>query len=163
MAQSWGAKPRSLIQVHMLKTGRRRGWRVWRVRTLRVPPPRKVETTVTMRQRNTHPPHYTAISECFWKFITYPRRCTINKQRWMGPTWKTAAGVKPSELGPARNRVSLPGDASRSPDANGALPRAPGSAFLAVDTRKRSSGHLGTFELFQLSQGRGFGVQRSSP
>lgn len=68
--------------------------------------------------------------------LTCPRRCTINEQRWMGPTWKTAAGVKPSELGPARNRVSLPADASRSPDANVALPRAPGSAFLAVDTQK---------------------------
>lgn len=81
----------------------------------------------------------------------------------MGPTWKTAAGVKPSELGPAQNRVSLLGDASRTPDANVALPRAPGSAFLAVEMQKKSSGHLGTFELFQLSQGRSFGVLRSSP
>lgn len=59
--------------------------------------------------------------------------------RLSGPfTWRIAAAVKPSAPVPARTPLSLPGDASRSPVANVALPLARGSAFLAVDTKIRT-------------------------
>lgn len=51
-------------------------------------------------------------------------------------TWRTAAAATPSAPGPARTPPSPPGDASRSPVANVALPLTRGSAFLAVDTKR---------------------------